>query len=162
MRRRFTLLELFIVIALVGALSVMLVPTIKAERAKADRAKCSNTLRQLGLAAIQYAGDKIVLPHNNKLRQLDGDGMNGTSNHQTKIVRALQWYGYHDSPGGWICPASDDRARDPVVASARSWSWDGGSKGSPTLSPFVDDADDPVLTTTRELSYGWSRKGQGG
>ena len=51
MRRRFTLLELFIVIALVGALSVMLVPTIKAERAKADRAKGSNTLRQLGLAA---------------------------------------------------------------------------------------------------------------
>lgn len=161
MRRGFTLLELLIVVALVGLLAAALVPALRADYAKKLRAQCASNLRRLGLAAIQYADDKRFLPHNGKLAELDGDGMNGTSNHQTKIVRALQWYGYHDSPEAWICPASSDRA-ERSVALARSWSWGGGERGSLTESPFVHDADDPALTATAELSYGWSRKGKGG
>jgi prepilin-type N-terminal cleavage/methylation domain-containing protein len=162
MRRGFTLLELLIVIVVVGVLAAMLVPGFRSNREKARRTQCANNLRQFGLAAIQYADDKRFLPHNRKLSELDGDGMNGTSNHQTKIVRALLWYGYHDTPGAWVCPSSDDGAGDREVASARTWSWHDGSKGSATESPFVHDADDPPLTSTTELSYGWTRKGEGG
>jgi hypothetical protein len=89
--------------------------------------------------------------------------MNGDSNHQTKIMRALMWYGYHDNPEAWICKSSFDQSvkiGDPdVIETIRLWSWGGGSSGSLTESPFVHDADDPILKNTEELSYGYTRKG---
>jgi prepilin-type N-terminal cleavage/methylation domain-containing protein len=161
MRRGFTLLELLVVVALIALLAAFFVPTLRSNYEKKMRIGCTNNLRTFGLAAIQYADDKRFFPHNGKLSKVDGDGMNGTSNHQTKIVRALQWYGYHDEPENWICPASSDSAPEPS-AQVRTWSWGGGERGSLTESPFVHDADDPALIATAELSYGWTRRGEGG
>ena len=100
--------------------------------------------------------------HNGKNTVLDGDGMNGDSNHQTKIVRSLLWYGYHDNPEAWICPSSYDQSvsiEDPdVLETMRLWTWDGGSDGKLQKDPFSDGIADPVLKDTAELSYGWTRK----
>lgn len=133
---------------------------IEANSEAANRTKCANNLRQLGLAALQYGDDKRFLPHNTPIRQLDGDA---TTNHTPKIARALVWYGYHDKPEGFVCRSSDDRSLsindDGVRRNMRGWFWGRAYKSSsPTSSPFVQGGD-PALNTTRELSYGWTRRG---
>jgi len=53
----FTLLELMVVIAIITVLAALLVPSLKEAREKANRAKCMNNLRQVGLSIEYYKED---------------------------------------------------------------------------------------------------------
>jgi prepilin-type N-terminal cleavage/methylation domain-containing protein/prepilin-type processing-associated H-X9-DG protein len=55
--RAFTLAELLIVIAIIGVLISILLPTLGAARRSANAAKCLAAMRDLGLAFQQYAQD---------------------------------------------------------------------------------------------------------
>src|SRR3989339_2244106 len=55
--RAFTLIELLVVIAIIAVLMAVLMPSLSRARKQGKRAACLNSLKQLGLAWIAYAGD---------------------------------------------------------------------------------------------------------
>jgi hypothetical protein len=151
-----------LVVLVLGA--AFFAPALFKAKEKSCGPRCKNQLRQIGLAAIQYADDQRFLPHVGRLQDLDGDfqGMGPTST--TKSLRALLWFGYLDRPETLICGSSDYGWRpiesELTKGNMRYWFWDGDhERGNPGLTPFVDGLPDPSVERVEDLSYGWTRKG---
>jgi prepilin-type N-terminal cleavage/methylation domain-containing protein len=61
-QRGFTLVELLVVIAIIGILVALLLPAVQAARDSARRSECSNNLKQIGIAVLNYENSNKRFP----------------------------------------------------------------------------------------------------
>ncbi len=83
----FTLVELLVVIAIIGVLVALLLPAVQAAREAARNSQCKNSLKQIGLAMLNFESAKKEFPSGGWGFRWMGDPDAGTGPRQ---------------PGGWI------------------------------------------------------------
>lgn len=153
-RRGFTLIELLTVIAIIGILAAILIPTVGAVRRKAHQAKSVSNLRQLGTAIRAFAGDnKEILPSANYNTSNSGGGS------WDEVI--LPYLGYKMAQDGTVSPAAEelffrpgDKAEPNAASARRSYAMPRGAITRPNAGYWIGihDTNQPFYRRGTPLS----------
>ncbi len=123
--KRFTLLELLIVISIIAVLAGLLLAAIQSARSRAHASQCTSNLNQLSQYAMQYR-------NNNANQWCGGDSVGNTRNPIVPYVYALGVEGILPSDYKALASKADSFLRCPSV----------GFKAEPGVDPDAPTWDD--------------------
>jgi prepilin-type N-terminal cleavage/methylation domain-containing protein len=140
--KRFSLIELLVVVAIIGVLASFVLPALGKARNTSRKATCINNLRQMNTAMYIYSDD------NNSI--VITAAVNGSINYSKQLSE-----NYNVSSGTFSCSMDDVVRSEPKEA--RSYSMNTGTSttfsGSATPDPD-DECDGPTrMATYNNISY---------
>ncbi len=129
--RGFTLVELLVVITIIGILIGLLLPAVQSAREAARRLQCSNNLKQLGLAVLNYESQHMIFPPSATFRATNVDtSREHWPNWVILVLPFVEQQALYDSfkPGVAISSSENRDARGAVLPMMLCPSDGGGRK----------------------------------
>ena len=159
----FTLVELLVVIAIIGILVSLLLPAVQQAREAARRMQCSNNLKNIALALVNYETSVGVFPPG----RMGCDGWTqdvcannpgierpGTSGF-VMILPQLEQQNLYDKFGfelGAVFPAQPDNSDDGTTSGWRTPDVDEAIKTRPDVFVCPSDTSKPVFGNTQDAT----------